>query len=205
MLRIRCRSNAWFTFSSRVLVETFGEMWTRQDIRDIFVSFDSGLIYQHVSESFEMRREQVESVEDETNVPFTLSFLSCLMLSRWECKPSITVLHGVWLLNPSEYRIFEKCGNAAVEIKMWKYPNRLIIFIWYQNYNKCSTWLSVLAQHASSVPRLKIHFNHLSVDYSSHFFNESFKVGKRGRIQTEYIIFNHTSQKNYLVSNHSFM
>ncbi len=35
------------------------------------------------------RREQVESVEDETNVPFLLSFLSCLMLSRQECKPGI--------------------------------------------------------------------------------------------------------------------
>ncbi len=31
---------------------------TRQDIRDILVSFDSGLIYR-VSESFEMRREPV--------------------------------------------------------------------------------------------------------------------------------------------------
>ncbi len=67
----------------------------RQDIRDILVSSDSGLIYQHVSESFEMRREQVKSVEDETNVPFTLSFLSCLILSRWECNPGIR-----WILQP---------------------------------------------------------------------------------------------------------
>ncbi len=45
----------------------------RQDIQDILVSFDSGLIYPHVSESFKMRREQVESVEDNMNVPFTFS------------------------------------------------------------------------------------------------------------------------------------
>ncbi len=51
---------------------------TRQDIWDILVSFDLGLIYRHVSESFETRQEQVESMEDETNVPFTLSFSSCL-------------------------------------------------------------------------------------------------------------------------------
>ncbi len=100
---------AWFTFSSWVLVETFVEMWmrqvrtnvdihtlvrdssiTRQDIRDILVSSDLGLIYQHVSESFETRWEQVESVEDDTNVPFTLLFSSCLVLSRQECKPGIT-------------------------------------------------------------------------------------------------------------------
>ncbi len=61
---------------------------TRQDIRDIHVCFDSGLIYRHVSESFEMRREQVESVVDETNVLFALSFSSCLT-SRRECKPGI--------------------------------------------------------------------------------------------------------------------
>ncbi len=65
---------------------------TRQDIRDILISLDSGLIYWHVSESFKTRREQVESVEDEANVPFTLSFLSCLVLSRRECKPGIIVL-----------------------------------------------------------------------------------------------------------------
>ncbi len=67
----------------------------RQDIRGILISFDLGLIYQHVSESFETRREQVESVEDETNVPLTLSFLSCLVLSRRECKPGIIVARGV--------------------------------------------------------------------------------------------------------------
>ncbi len=53
---------------------------TKQDIRDILVSFDSGLIYQLVSESFETRQEQVESVEDKTNILFTLSFSSCLVL-----------------------------------------------------------------------------------------------------------------------------
>ncbi len=64
---------------------------SRQDIRDILISFDSGLIYWHVTESFETIREQVENMKDETNVPFTLSFSFCLMLSRWECKPGITV------------------------------------------------------------------------------------------------------------------
>ncbi len=62
---------------------------TRQDIRDILISFDSGQFYLHVFESFETRREQVESVEDEMNVPFTLLFLSCLVLSRRQCKPGI--------------------------------------------------------------------------------------------------------------------
>ncbi len=38
---------------------------TRQDIWDTLVSFNLGLIYHHVSESFEMRRKLVESVEDE--------------------------------------------------------------------------------------------------------------------------------------------
>ncbi len=70
---------------------------TRQDIRNVLVFFDSGLIYQHVSKSFEMRREQDKSVEDEINVPsFTLSFSSCLILSRWECKPGIT--ENNWML-----------------------------------------------------------------------------------------------------------
>ncbi len=64
---------------------------TRQDIRDILVFFDLGLIYRHVSESFEIRREQIESVEDETSVPFTLPFSSFLVLSRRECKPGITM------------------------------------------------------------------------------------------------------------------
>ncbi len=97
--------HARFTFSPRVLVKTFGEMRMRQGTYEcrhshscakttrhswnILVSFDLGLIYRHVSESFETRREQVESVEDETNVPFTLSFSSCLILSRQECKPGI--------------------------------------------------------------------------------------------------------------------
>ncbi len=63
----------------------------RQDIRDILVSFDSGLIYQHVSKSFEMRWEQVKGMENETNVPFTLFFSSCLVLSRREYKSGITI------------------------------------------------------------------------------------------------------------------
>ncbi len=65
---------------------------TRQDIQDILVSFDSRLIYQHDTESFKTIQEQVESVEDETNVPLTLSFSSCLVLFKGECKPGIMVL-----------------------------------------------------------------------------------------------------------------
>ncbi len=58
-------SYAWFTFSSQVLVETFSEMWTRQSTHEcrhfhscakttrqswnILISFDSGLIYRHVT------------------------------------------------------------------------------------------------------------------------------------------------------------
>ncbi len=68
----------------------------RQDIREILISFDSGLIYRHDSKSFEMRWEQVGSVEDEKNLPFTLAFSSCLVLSRWECKAGIKD-DGHWL------------------------------------------------------------------------------------------------------------
>ncbi len=49
---------------------------------EILVSLDSGLIYQHISESFEMRQEQVESVEDETNVSLSYSrsrLVSCCL------------------------------------------------------------------------------------------------------------------------------
>ncbi len=51
---------------------------TRPNIRDILISFDS-------------RWEQVESMEDETNVPFTLSFSSCLVLSRQEFKWGVRI------------------------------------------------------------------------------------------------------------------
>ncbi len=100
--------SAWFTFSSQVLVKTFGEMWMRQGTHEcrhshscakttrqswnILVSFDARLIYRRVFENFKMRWEQVESVEDEMNVPFTLLFSSCLVLSRQECKPGIIIL-----------------------------------------------------------------------------------------------------------------
>ncbi len=73
---------------------------TRQGIRYILISFDSGLIYQHVSESFETRRKQVKSVEDETNVPFTISFPSCLMSSQREFKSGIKAYTGLQLLKP---------------------------------------------------------------------------------------------------------
>ncbi len=58
---------------------------------NILVFVASELIYWHISENFEMRQEQVENVIDKTNVPFTISFSSCLMLPRWECKPGIRV------------------------------------------------------------------------------------------------------------------
>ncbi len=67
---------------------------TRWDIRDILVSFDSGLIYQHVSESFEIRLEQVENVTDKTNVLFTLSLSSGLVPFQWECKRGIRYPSG---------------------------------------------------------------------------------------------------------------
>ncbi len=49
----------------------------RQDIRDILISFDSGLICQHVSKSFDMRQEQVENVTDKKMYP--LHSHSCLI------------------------------------------------------------------------------------------------------------------------------
>ncbi len=58
---------------------------------DILISLDSRLIYRYVSESFEMRQEQVENMTDKTNVSFTLLFSSQLVLSWRECKPGITV------------------------------------------------------------------------------------------------------------------
>ncbi len=85
-LLARCKWNKICTnVDIHILVR--GLSITRQDIRDILISFNSGLIYRHVSESFETRREQVESVEDEANIPFM--FLSCLVLSRRESKPVI--------------------------------------------------------------------------------------------------------------------
>ncbi len=98
--------NARFTFLSKTLIETLDEMWTRRGTNEwrrhsnscarairqswnILISFYLGLIYLHLSKSFEMRQEQVENAIDKTNVPFTFSFSSRLMLSRRECKPSI--------------------------------------------------------------------------------------------------------------------
>ncbi len=92
---------------------------TRQDIRDILIFFDSGLIYWHVSESFETRQEQVGSVKDETNVPFTLSFSSCLMLSWLECKPDITK-KMIGILT----KISENHNN-------WSRKQRTILFYYY--------------------------------------------------------------------------
>ncbi len=94
---------------------------TRQDIRDILVSFDSGLIYRHVSES-ETRWEQVESVEDKTNVSFTLSFLSCLMLSRWECKPGTrTVFCKILPAQPGMFPVITMLllGCSLYSVPFW--------------------------------------------------------------------------------------
>ncbi len=103
---------------------------TRWDIRDILVSFNSGLIYRHVSESFEMSWEQVESVEDKTNVLFTLSFSSCLVLSRRECKLGINgwavsssqqgfVLHWVQIFLIS-YKILDFVQNFPQVLSFFK-------------------------------------------------------------------------------------
>ncbi len=58
---------------------------TRRDICVLWL----GMIYQHVSKSYEMRQEQVESKWDETNVPFSLLWSFHLVLSRWSCKCDI--------------------------------------------------------------------------------------------------------------------
>ncbi len=121
--RLMATSYAWFTFSSRVLVKTFGEMWTRQSPHEckhshfrarivdnetrysrhfcylwLRTDLPKGLIYWHVSESFEMRQEQIKSVEDETNVTFTLSFSSCLVLSQRKCKPGISDIWAIGMV-----------------------------------------------------------------------------------------------------------
>ncbi len=58
---------------------------TRRDIRLLWHI----IIYQKVSESYEMRQEQVKNVWDEMNIPFSLSSLSHIMLFRQEIKPGI--------------------------------------------------------------------------------------------------------------------
>ncbi len=66
-------SDAGFTFLSKALFEIFSEMWTRRGMHkcrhshssakatrqswNILISSDLGLIYQHLSESFETRQE----------------------------------------------------------------------------------------------------------------------------------------------------
>ncbi len=62
--------------------------------RDILVSFDSGLIYWHVSKSFETRQEQVENVTDKTNVPFTNLFLSCVVSTRMSTRHKMSQYAG---------------------------------------------------------------------------------------------------------------
>ncbi len=134
---------AWFTFSSPVLFETFGEMWMRQntyecrhsharariidnEARHSRHSFSLWLwtIYQHVSESFETRWKQVESVEDETNVPFTLSFLSCRVLSQQECKPGIRI-------NQSECTpLLSHKRDQPINTSQWNVCDVLVINLW---------------------------------------------------------------------------
>ncbi len=85
--------------------------------RDILISFYLGLIYQHVSESFEMKQEQVENVTDKTNIPFTLSFSSHLVLSRQKCKLGIKTSKSVLSHSVSgSFSIYIKHKN---EISTW--------------------------------------------------------------------------------------
>ncbi len=55
---------------------------TRQDIRDILVSFDSGLIYQHVFESFEMRTDRECGRWDECTLHILILVLSRAISTR---------------------------------------------------------------------------------------------------------------------------
>ncbi len=91
---------------------------TRQDIWDILVSFDSRNWF-----SFETRREQVESVEDETNVPFALSFWSCLMLPQQECRPGI------------KYCAALACCNITLTA-----PSRILRFLHHSNPESAHIW-----------------------------------------------------------------
>ncbi len=69
-------------------------MWessiTRLDIRDILVSFNLGMIYRHVSKSFETKTgRKCGNWNECTFHTLVLVFLSCLVLSLWECEPGI--------------------------------------------------------------------------------------------------------------------
>ncbi len=86
---------------------------TRWNIRDIRISFHSGLIYQHISKHLKMRQEQVENVTDKINVPFTISFLSLLVLSGWECKPCIRNATNV-CSQQRKYLLSNCCSLIAV-------------------------------------------------------------------------------------------
>ncbi len=56
-----------------------------------------GMIYRHVSKSYEMRQEQVESVWDETNVPFQVCYRQ-FARSPWEPKNmrDVTCVYGLF-------------------------------------------------------------------------------------------------------------
>ncbi len=62
------------------------------------------MIHQHVSESFEMRQEQVENVTDKTNVLVTLLYSFRDVLSQRECKPGIRIM---WYLMKGMQRNFQ--------------------------------------------------------------------------------------------------
>ncbi len=99
----KCLScNAWFTFSSRVLVETFGEMWTRRSTHECRHSyFHAKIVNNEVRHSrFLWLRTDLPTclwkLWDETRTgrecgrrdECTLHTL-VLVLSRRECKPVI--------------------------------------------------------------------------------------------------------------------
>ncbi len=76
--------NSWGTNDTAIYLRTEWECTHSASItsRDICV-LDSGMIYQHVSKSYEMRQEQVESVWDETNVPFSFLLSRAVSMRVW--------------------------------------------------------------------------------------------------------------------------
>ncbi len=83
-------------------VETFSFPFPRDWFADILL------------ENFEMKQEQVENMTDKTNVPFTLSSSSHLVLSQRECKLGITEIELLrkWSKNEKKVLIMNNfCWN----------------------------------------------------------------------------------------------
>ncbi len=96
--------NARFTLSSRALIETFGELWMRQGIRECTYSHS----YSRAKRLASKRRRDIrflwleydlltcfwelwEETRTGTNVPFSLLLSSRFMLSRQECNHDIKI------------------------------------------------------------------------------------------------------------------